>query len=45
MTFAGMIAGPPDRLLDLRRVDSVPGNVADVVQIPIEAFNAPSSTT
>ena len=32
--------GPLDRFLDFRRVDSIPGNMADIVQIPIEAFNA-----
>jgi hypothetical protein len=26
------------RLLNFPRVDSVPGNMADIVQIPIEAF-------
>ena len=30
--------GPPDCFFDLRRLDSMPGNMADVVQIPIEAF-------
>jgi hypothetical protein len=32
--------GPLDRLLDFRRVDSMPGNMAGIVQIPIEASNA-----
>jgi hypothetical protein len=32
--------GPRDHFLDLRRVDSVPGNMADIVQIPIEALKA-----
>src|ERR1039457_1945953 len=32
--------GPLDRLLDLRRVDSMPGNMPGIVPIPIEALNA-----
>jgi hypothetical protein len=32
--------GPRDRFLDFRRIDAVPGNMADIVQIPIEAFKA-----
>src|ERR1039458_6763505 len=32
--------GPPDGLLDFRRVNSMPINMADIVQIPIEAFQA-----
>ena len=31
---------PLESFLDFRRVDSMPGNVADIVQIPIEGFNA-----
>jgi hypothetical protein len=30
--------GTPDCLLDFRRVNSMPVNMADIVQIPIEAF-------
>ena len=33
-------AGPFNGFLDLFRVDPMPGNMADVVQIPIEAFCA-----
>ena len=32
--------GSLDRFLDFRRVDSMPGHMAGVVQTPIEAFNA-----
>lgn len=32
--------GPLERFLDFRRIDSMSGNMADVVQIPIEAFNS-----
>ncbi len=32
--------GPLDRFLDFRRVDSMSGNMADIVQIPIEALKA-----
>ena len=32
--------GPLDRFLDFRRVHSMPVNMADIVQIPIEALNA-----
>ena len=32
--------GPLDRFLDFRRIHSMSVNMADFVQIPIEAFNA-----
>ena len=32
--------GPLNRFFDLRRVDSVQGDMGDIVQIPIEAFQA-----
>jgi hypothetical protein len=36
--------GSPDSLLDFGRVDSVPVDMADIVQIPIEAFQAVEHT-